>query len=96
MTGWNVPLYTLLHKELISRNNCPYTRALSQFFSGGSCVPGALASENNPSEDSPQQLCNICAGNLDSSGNAVNVSKFFNVQKPLQYLVDFDYKLREF
>jgi len=65
--GWNVPLYTLLNKGLISRNNCPYTRALSHFFSGGSCVPGALTPENNPSEDSPQQLCSICAGNMEAS-----------------------------
>nr|AAN03488.1 transferrin [Mastotermes darwiniensis] len=65
--GWNVPLYTLLHKGLISRNSCPYTRALSEFFSGGSCVPGVLAPENNPSEDAPEKLYSICAGNLDSS-----------------------------
>jgi len=69
LTGWNVPLYTLLHKGLISRNSCPYTRALSEFFSGGSCVPGVLAPENNPSEDAPEKLCSICAGNLDSSGD---------------------------
>ncbi|PNF38524.1 Transferrin [Cryptotermes secundus] len=68
--GWNVPLYTLLHKGLISRNSCPYSRALSEFFSGGSCVPGALAPENNPTEDNPELLCSICAGNLDSSDSA--------------------------
>jgi hypothetical protein len=82
-TGWNVPLYTLLNKGLISRSNCPYTRALSEFFSGGSCVPGALTPENNPTEENPQQLCSVCAGNLDSSGKVVKVPKLFNVQKPL-------------
>ena len=81
MTGWNVPLYTLLHKELISRNDCPYTRSLSNFFSGGSCVPGVLTPENNPTEDSPQLLCSICAGNLDVSGNTVNTPKLLDVQK---------------
>jgi hypothetical protein len=70
MAGWNVPLYTLLQKGLISRNSCPYSRALSGFFSGGSCVPGVLAPENNPTEDNPELLCSICAGNLDSSGNS--------------------------
>jgi hypothetical protein len=79
-TGWNVPLYTLIHKELISKNTCPYTKALSQYFSGGSCVPGVLTPENNPTEENPQQLCSICAGNLDSSGNAVHIPKLLNVK----------------
>jgi hypothetical protein len=74
-TGWNIPLYTLIHKGLISKNNCPYSKALSEFFSGGSCVPGVLAPENNPTEENPEKLCNICAGKLDSSGKTTDMSK---------------------
>lgn len=79
MAGWNVPLYTLLHKGLISKTNCPYSKALSEFFSGGSCVPGALVPENNPTEDNPESLCSICAGNLDSSGKTADVLKWIEL-----------------
>nr|Q02942.1 RecName: Full=Transferrin; Flags: Precursor [Blaberus discoidalis]AAA27820.1 transferrin [Blaberus discoidalis] len=67
--GWNVPLYTLLSKELISKNSCPYSSALSSYFSGGSCVPGAQLPENNPANQNPDSLCSICAGNLDAPNN---------------------------
>jgi hypothetical protein len=76
MTGWNIPLYTLLNKGLVSKNNCPYSKALSEFFSGGSCVPGALAPDSNPTEENPQKLCSICAGNLDSSGKTSDTETF--------------------
>ncbi|PSN50992.1 Transferrin [Blattella germanica] len=69
LRGWNVPLYTLLNKGLISRNSCPYSSALSTFFTGGSCVPGALVPENNPNNQNPETLCSICAGNLDAPTN---------------------------
>nr|CAD7601932.1 unnamed protein product [Timema genevievae] len=63
--GWNVPLYTLISKNLIEKNICPYTKAVSDFFSGGSCVPGVLAPANNPGNNNPTKLCNLCAGNID-------------------------------
>nr|CAD7411950.1 unnamed protein product [Timema cristinae] len=63
--GWNVPLYTLLSKNLIEKNICPYTKAVSDFFSGGSCVPGVLAPANNPGNNNPTKLCELCAGNVD-------------------------------
>ncbi|XP_063216144.1 transferrin [Bacillus rossius redtenbacheri] len=65
ISGWVAPLYTLLAKDLIHRDSCPYTKGLSEFFSGGSCVPGVLAAENNPSGNNPARLCSLCAGNLD-------------------------------
>ncbi|KAF0314806.1 hypothetical protein GQ607_017962, partial [Colletotrichum asianum] len=60
--GWNVPLYTLLHKNLISKDACPYSVALAEFFSGGSCVPGVLDAANNPHNQNPESLCSLCAG----------------------------------
>ncbi|KAJ9587804.1 hypothetical protein L9F63_018761, partial [Diploptera punctata] len=67
--GWNVPLYTLLNKGLVSKNSCPYTSALATYFSGGSCVPGAQQPEYNPTSQNPDSLCSICAGNLDAKDN---------------------------
>lgn len=39
--GYNAPLYTLLTKNLIKKEDCPYAKALSEYFSAGSCLPGA-------------------------------------------------------
>ncbi|KAJ8898572.1 hypothetical protein PR048_003932 [Dryococelus australis] len=62
VAGWLVPLYTLLAKNLIAKDNCPYAKGLSEFFSGGSCVPGALDTHNNPSGANPSRLCSLCVG----------------------------------
>ncbi|WP_147291042.1 PhnD/SsuA/transferrin family substrate-binding protein, partial [Alteriqipengyuania lutimaris] len=72
--GWNVPLYLLLNQSLISRTSCPYSEAVSTFFSGGSCVPGV--------PHGPELLCSLCAGNLDTGDrtyacSASNNESFF-------------------
>lgn len=33
--GWVVPVYNLLKHNLIQKTNCPYTKALAEYFSGG-------------------------------------------------------------
>ncbi|KAJ4426278.1 hypothetical protein ANN_27090 [Periplaneta americana] len=71
---WNVPLYLLLNQSLISRTSCPYSEAVSTFFSGGSCVPGV--------PHGPELLCSLCAGNLDTGDrtyacSASNNESFF-------------------
>lgn len=33
--GWVVPVYNLLKSTSIQKTNCPYTKALTEFFSGG-------------------------------------------------------------
>ncbi|KAG8302688.1 mitochondrial translation elongation factor EF-Ts tsf1 [Homalodisca vitripennis] len=33
--GWVIPVYNLVTKSLIEKNNCPYTKAVGEFFSGG-------------------------------------------------------------
>lgn len=63
--GYNAPLYTLIKLGLIQRDQCPYAKALSEFFSGGSCLPGARDMKNNLSEDISDRLCSLCAGNKD-------------------------------
>lgn len=65
--GWNIPLNVLINKGLLTKGSCPYSRALSKFFSGGSCVPGVQNPKINPNEGNPASLCSICAGNLAES-----------------------------
>lgn len=55
-TGWVAPVNTLLDKKLISKDECPYTKGVSQFFSGGSCVPGI----DDEDKDAPASLVKIC------------------------------------
>ncbi|KRT80594.1 hypothetical protein AMK59_6032 [Oryctes borbonicus] len=52
--GYNAPVYTLIKLDLIDKTKCPYTDGILQYFSGGSCLPGA---KND-------KLCSLCAGNL--------------------------------
>jgi len=39
--GYNAPLHTLVSKNILKQGDCPYPKALAEFFSGGSCLPGA-------------------------------------------------------
>lgn len=36
--GWVAPVFTLLQLKLIEKENCDYTKAFTEFFSGGSCL----------------------------------------------------------
>ncbi|XP_066992050.2 transferrin [Anabrus simplex] len=71
--GWNVPLDILRTKGLLS--GCPHSKAMSEFFSGGSCVPGALVTENNPKGENPSKLCDLCVGDIDSGADNAAASK---------------------
>lgn len=57
--GYVNPIFTLLEKNLIDKKNCPYPKALSEFFSS-SCLPGA--SKLGLSEAQSQKLCHLCIG----------------------------------
>nr|BBE27867.1 transferrin [Locusta migratoria] len=65
--GWVVPVHTLLRLGLVQRSECPAAKAVSDFFSGGSCAPGALLAENNPTGQNPSKLCDLCVGNSDKN-----------------------------
>lgn len=65
--GYNAPLYTLVKLNLIAENNCPHPAALSEFFSGGSCLPGAKEPTHNLLKDNVDKLCSLCAGNKDNN-----------------------------
>uniref|UniRef100_A0A8D8XPF4 Transferrin n=1 Tax=Cacopsylla melanoneura TaxID=428564 RepID=A0A8D8XPF4_9HEMI len=55
-TGWVAPVYNLLENKLIKTDQCPYTKGVAEFFSGGSCVPGIKDEE----KDAPESLEKIC------------------------------------
>jgi len=65
--GYNVPLYTPLNQNLIKSEQCPYSVALSEFFSGGSCLPGAKDAANKIPEKTAEKLCSLCGGNVDAN-----------------------------
>lgn len=65
--GYNAPLYTLIKAGLIDKNNCPHAKALSEYFSGGSCLPGATNPKLQLSEGVSEKLCSLCAGNADTN-----------------------------
>ncbi|KAB0802851.1 hypothetical protein PPYR_05037 [Photinus pyralis] len=65
--GYNAPLHTLLKLNLIKKDQCPYPSALSEFFSGGSCLPGSKDPlEKIPAKDA-EKLCSLCGGNVDAN-----------------------------
>lgn len=39
--GYFAPLHQLLKQNLIKKGDCPYAKALSEYFSGGLCLPGS-------------------------------------------------------
>lgn len=63
--GYNAPLYVLLKLNLIKEDSCPYPKALSEFFSGGNCLPGSKHSKFNLDDTVSNKLCTLCAGNLE-------------------------------
>lgn len=38
--GWVAPVNLLLQQKLIDKENCDYTKAFTEFFTGGSCLSG--------------------------------------------------------
>lgn len=65
--GYNAPMYTLISKNLIDKNSCPQAQALEQFFSGGSCLPGAKDARQNIPTEVATKLCSLCAGDIEKN-----------------------------
>lgn len=63
--GYNAPLYTLIKLNLIKNTDCPYPKALSEFFSGGSCLPDSKDPRNKLTEPVSEKLCTLCGGDVD-------------------------------
>ncbi|XP_018576299.1 transferrin [Anoplophora glabripennis] len=65
--GYNAPLYQLLKQNLIEKTNCPYPKALSEYFSGGNCLPGSKDTRFGLTKEVTDKLCTLCGGNVDKS-----------------------------
>nr|XP_054772790.1 melanotransferrin-like [Lytechinus pictus] len=62
-SGWNVPVGHLIDNGHISvDNNCDIPKAVGEFFSAGSCAPGAKTDKYDPEGTNPNSLCSLCIG----------------------------------
>nr|WBW70052.1 venom protein [Lampona murina] len=62
--GWVMPLGALLSEGLLSPEDgtCNHAASVADFFSGGSCVPGANDTKYNPGRVRSEDLCRQCVG----------------------------------
>ncbi|XP_030838586.1 melanotransferrin [Strongylocentrotus purpuratus] len=62
-SGWNVPVGHLIKNEQIFVNGgCEVPKAVGEFFSAGSCAPGAKTDKYDPTGTNPSSLCALCIG----------------------------------
>ncbi|CAH1789988.1 unnamed protein product [Owenia fusiformis] len=85
-SGWNVPVGTLIEKNLISVKGCDIPHAVGDFFAQ-SCAPGALDAAYNPSGTNPANLCAQCGPNNCKRNN---VNKYYGYTGALRCLVETD------
>ncbi|KAF5286161.1 hypothetical protein FQR65_LT12919 [Abscondita terminalis] len=94
--GYNAPLFTLIKQNLIKPDQCPYSNAMAEFFSGGSCMPGVKNPENKVPEITAEKLCSMCGGNvdandgtsLDSKCNADSTESYYGYSGAFRCLVE--------
>lgn len=60
--GWKLPVATLLNLGLINPQHCNYVDAIAEFFSSGSCAPGANNTMYNAQKSYVDRLCSLCIG----------------------------------
>ncbi|XP_055935985.1 transferrin-like [Argiope bruennichi] len=61
--GWVMPVGTLISEGLLSSGSgCNQAEAVADFFSSGSCVPGANDTKSNPGRVRSEDLCKHCVG----------------------------------
>lgn len=65
--GYIAPLYTLIKQNLIKSDQCPYPKAVAEYFSGGSCLPGAKDKKYNITAENADKLCSLCGGNKETN-----------------------------
>ncbi|XP_050308566.1 transferrin [Anthonomus grandis grandis] len=68
--GYNAPLFTLVTKGLIKEGECPYPKALANFFTAGSCLPGAKEDRLKLDVAVSEKLCSLCAGDLERNNQS--------------------------
>ncbi|KAK4315705.1 hypothetical protein Pmani_013104 [Petrolisthes manimaculis] len=60
--GWKLPVATLQKLRLIDPQHCNFVDAMAEFFSGGSCAPGAKLPKYNQQSHYIERLCQLCVG----------------------------------
>lgn len=55
----------MIEQGLIHPEECRYATAVAEFFSGGSCAPGAKSLKYDPYGDNPDSLCELCMGDVE-------------------------------
>ncbi|UYV68315.1 MFI2 [Cordylochernes scorpioides] len=62
LTGWVIPLATLIEKQVLEVSDCNNLVKSASHFFGNSCAPNSLIDKYNPFGDNPHQMCQICKG----------------------------------
>ncbi|ESO87859.1 hypothetical protein LOTGIDRAFT_234865 [Lottia gigantea] len=62
--GWTIPVSSLLKEKIMPQADCDNTvKSVAAFFSQ-SCAPTAFTSINDPYDDNPTNICEICQNKL--------------------------------
>lgn len=63
-SGWNIPISTLIEKQLLEIVDCNnHVKAATNFFNK-MCAPDALNIQFNPTGDNPTSACDLCRGRI--------------------------------
>jgi hypothetical protein len=66
-SGWNMPISTLIEKQLLEIVDCNnHVKAAAKFFNK-MCAPDALDVQFNPTGDNPTSACELCKGKIGST-----------------------------
>ena len=66
-SGWNMPISTLIEKQLLAIVDCNnHVKAAAKFFNK-MCAPDALDVQFNPTGDNPTSACELCRGKIGST-----------------------------
>jgi melanoma-associated antigen p97 len=66
-SGWNMPISTLIEKQLLEIVDCNnHVKAAAKFFNK-MCAPDALNTQFNPTGDNPTSACDLCRGKIGTN-----------------------------
>lgn len=85
--GWKLPVATLLNLGLINPQHCDYITAMAEFFSGGSCAPGAKIPTYNKGKRFEDRLCSLCVGIGENKCLRGNAEPFYSYTGAFRCLV---------
>ncbi|KAK7082568.1 Antigen p97-like protein [Halocaridina rubra] len=85
--GWKMPVASLLEQRLIDPRHCNYISAIAEFFSGGSCAPGAKSNRYNKEGNYIERLCRLCTGEGENQCARGNDEPFYSYAGAFRCLV---------